>query len=74
MVGSPFTEFTFCDLSDVHIQFRNCLKKRQSVVVAAGDNLLGRVIPYKEMCVVSLTVTVTTFHIPSTGQTALLKT
>ena len=26
MVGSPFTAFTFCDLSDV--RFRNCLRKR----------------------------------------------
>ena len=33
MVGSPFTAFTFCDLSDVHIQFRNCLKKDRAALL-----------------------------------------
>ena len=33
MVGSPFTAFTFCDLSDVYIQFRNCLKKDRAALL-----------------------------------------
>ena len=46
MIGSPFTAFTYCDLSDVHIQFWKLSEKNsQSVAIAAGENLCQLVEP-----------------------------